>query len=283
MRSIIALVAIVILGGAGAAGLARADDKASLMAGFVPHRAVYDLTLVPGREPDKSPVQAGRARLLYEFRGSQCEGWSSSSRLVTELTPQEGNPQISDIRSNTFENAVSREFRFLTSSTVDGTLREEADGSALQDKNGELRISLKKPGKREVSPSGQILFPTEHLTLLLASARAGQNVVEADLFDGSENGDKIYATTAIVGRGRVTSLPEGDPAAIDELRGKPRWPFTVSFFDRAAKGGEQTPLYDLAVEIYENGITRTMSLNYPGFTMKGGLTKLELLPVTPCK
>ena len=43
------------------------------------------------------------------------------------------------------------------------------------------------------------------------------------------------------------------------------------------------PLYDLAVEIYENGITQSMTLNYSSFSMKGKLTRLELLPITPCK
>lgn len=263
---------------------ARGDDKAALLAGYVPHRAVYDLVLVPGRNPEKSPVQAGRARMLYEFSGNQCEGWSTTTRLITELTPQEGQAQISDIRSNTFENPVTKEFRFLTSSTVDGVVREEADGTAVQDKAGQLKIALKKPAKRNVTPGAEIVYPTQHLTLLLSAAKASQTVIEADLFDGSENGDKIYATTAIAGRGRLTPLADGDPGAIPELRGKPRWPFTVSFFDRAAKGGgEQIPLYDLFVEVYENGITQTMTLNYSSFSMKGALTKLELLPITPCK
>lgn len=281
MRSWLRLAAFVMAVGCVPA---HADEGAALLAGYLPHRAVYDLVLIPGRDPDKSPVQAGRARMLYEFRGNQCEGWSTTTRLLTELTPQEGNPQISDIRSHTFENPLTKEFRFLTSSTVDGTLREEADGTALQDKTGQLKIALKKPSKRDVNPGPDIVYPTQHLTLLLLAAKSAQKVVEADLFDGSENGDKIYATTAIIGRGRVTPLADGDPGAIPELRGKPRWPFTVSFFDRAAKGGgEQTPLYDLSVEIYENGITQSMTLNYSSFSMKGDLTKLELLPITPCK
>lgn len=280
-----ALVSMLVL---AAATLAKAqglpEDQAKLAAGFLAHKAVYDLTLAPGADPDKSPVQAGRARLLYEFRGNSCEGWSTTTRLVTELTPQEGRPQISDIRSSTFENLASHEFRFLTNTTVDGAVREEADGTASQNKNGELTINLKKPAARKVTPGGTVLFPTQHLIFLLNAAKSGEKIAEADLFDGSENGDKIYATTTVIGRGKVTALPAGDPAALPELKGLPRWPLTVSFFDRSVKGGgEQTPIYELSTDVYENGITQTMSLNYSNFSMKGKLISLELLKQAPCK
>lgn len=276
-------LAIVVIPGGLAAETPEAIRQ-QLAAGLISHKAVYDLELAPGRNPDKSPVQAGRARLVYEFRGSVCEGWSTMTRLVTELTPQEGSPQLSDIRSNTFENAGACEFRFLTSSSVDGVVREQSDGTASQDKENRLTIKLKKPEKRDVTPGADIFYPTQHLLKLMTSARMAEKVVEADLFDGSETGEKIYSTTAIIGQARTTPLPDGDPGALAELKGKPRWPIIVSFFDRAAKSdGEQMPIYDLSAEIYENGITQSMNLNYPNFTMKGKLTSLELLPQAKCK
>ena len=258
--------------------------KAELNAGYLPHRAVYDLVLAPGANPDKSPVQTARARMLYEFTGSVCEGWSTTTRLLTELTPQEGTPQVSDISSKTFENIQTREFRFLTRSVVDGEVREEADGVAHQDKESQLKIALKKPSKRDVAPTGPVLFPTQHLTAILMAAHNGEKVIEADLFDGSEHGDKIYATTTIIGRPRLTAPPAGYPTEKAKLNQLPRWPMTVSFFDRQAKNdGEQIPLYELNLEVYDNGITYSMTLGYSSFNMKGTLTSLELLPVSACK
>lgn len=258
-------------------------DQIGPASNYVPHRAVYDLVLVPGRDPDKSPVQSARARLLYDYRGSVCEGWTTEQRFVLELTPQEGEPQVSDQRVTTFENIQNKEFRFLTRTTIDGVLREEADGVATQDKNNQLKIALKKPAKRDVAPGGNILFPTQHVTAVLAAAQAGEKIIEIDLFDGSENGDKIYATTSIIGRPRQTPL-EGEAATKAELLGKPRWPLNVSFFDKVTKGnGEQLPAYELSIEIFENGVTYSMLLNYSNFALKGTLTSVEFFPLKPCK
>ncbi len=43
------------------------------------------------------------------------------------------------------------------------------------------------------------IFPNDHTLRLLAAARAGQRIVEVKVYDGSDGGEKIYDTTAIIG------------------------------------------------------------------------------------
>ena len=59
---------------------------------------------------------------------------------------------------------------------------------------------------------------------------------------------------------------------------------TVSYFDKAMpRGGEQTPVYAIAFELYENGISRALMLDYNDFVITGELTALELRDTKPCK
>ena len=67
------------------------------------------------------------------------------------------------------------------------------------------------------------------------------------------------------------------------LAGLKRWPVTVSYFDQAAKPGEQAPIYSIKFELYENGISRALLLDYNDFVISGELTSLEIRDTKPCK
>ena len=71
-------------------------------------------------------------------------------------------------------------------------------------------------------------------------------------------------------------------AALKNLR---RWPVTISYFDKNAKegSGEQTPVYSIGFELYENGISRALMLDYGDFTVIGNMTQLDIKDPTPCK
>ena len=57
-----------------------------------------------------------------------------------------------------------------------------------------------------------------------------------------------------------------------------RWPVTISYFDHAVveKSGEQTPVYAITFELYENGVSRALLLDYGDFVLTGEMTSLEL-------
>ena len=57
--------------------------KASAVVPFLPHQALYDLSLVKSR--GSNPVNSARGRILYDFSGSACEGYTSELRQVSEL------------------------------------------------------------------------------------------------------------------------------------------------------------------------------------------------------
>ena len=95
---------------------------------LAPHRAVYDLAL--GRARDASQVAAVRGRILYDFDGNACEGYTLKFRQVSELDSGEGKVSTSDLRSTTWEGGDAKAFKFTSENFLDQNLVDTVDGNA---------------------------------------------------------------------------------------------------------------------------------------------------------
>jgi len=59
------------------------------------------------------------------------------------------------------------------------------------------------------------------------------------------------------------------------------WPINISYFD-GKENGEETPAFEFAFDVFENGIASKVLINYGVFSMKGKLNSLELLEGPGC-
>jgi EipB-like len=237
------------------------------------HRAVYDLTLQKAIG-SKSPTSA-HGRIAFDFTGSACEGYVQNFRQLTELQPAEGPTRVSDMRSLTFEDGEGRNFTFKTRTSVDNEQTDEVDGRAQRPPQGPVSVDLVKPKAAKLDFDHDVLFPTEHLKYIVAAGKAGKNILEVKVYDGSDNGDKIYSTTTIIGK-PIASPAADKTAHIPQLEGMQRWPVTISYFDEGRK--DEAPNYILSFDLYENGISSALRLDYGDFVLAGEMTSLELLP-----
>jgi hypothetical protein len=244
------------------------------------HRAIYELKLANTR--GKSAVSA-RGRILYDFSGSACEGYKLEFRQVSELDNGEGKVTLSDLRSSTWEDATGKKYEFNSQNYLNERLIDAVDGRAERQSNG-VGVTLTKPKDRKVDLDATIVFPTEHVRRIIDAAREGKSILEFPIYDGSESGEKVYNTLTVVGR--VIAPDERAPtdaaAGQQALAGLNRWPVTVSYFDKASKGGEQVPVYSISFELYENGISRALVLDYNEFSISGELKTLEIKDSKPC-
>ena len=58
---------------------------------LVPHRAVYEMTL--GQTRSASGITGIDGRMVFEFSGSECNGYSLNMRMVTQMTDSRTNQQ----------------------------------------------------------------------------------------------------------------------------------------------------------------------------------------------
>jgi hypothetical protein len=108
------------------------------------------------------------------------------------------------------------------------------------------------------------------------------------VYDGSDNGEKVYNTLSVIGQPipGTRSIASPDPStANDQMKTLTRWPVTVSYYDRDSKGkeGEQTPVYSMSFELFENGVSRALVLDYNDFVIAGAMGRFDVRDSKPCK
>ncbi|MFT2215176.1 cell envelope integrity EipB family protein [Rhizobium giardinii] len=244
---------------------------------LVPHRAVYDLELKDASE--RSGISGMYGRMVYEFNGSACEGYTVSFRFVTKVDTGE-EVRLTDQQTTTYEDLKNGNFRFLTRSFTDEKLDKEVRGSAHEAEQG-VKVDLTSPDKRQVDLA-ESLFPTEHMLEVIDRAKKGDTLFESRIFDGSDSGDKTLITTTMVGKQRNPIADDGDAVKAGAMASKPYWPVTISYFNDDMTG-DALPIYRMEFKLYENGITRDLTMDYGDFVLTGKLADLEVFKQGDCK
>ncbi|WP_425493368.1 cell envelope integrity EipB family protein [Hoeflea prorocentri] len=271
MRLIICAIAVInlnaALGGAALAGVAET---------LVPHRAVYDLELEDASE--RSGIESMFGRMVYEFNGSECAGYTVGFRFVTQLDT--GNSvRLTDQQTTTYENLEEQTFRFITKSYVNQRLDQEVRGSAKADEDG-TSVDLTTP-RRDKLTLDPAQFPTAQMIALIERAKNGDRFFQSHLFDGSDEGRKVMLTTSVVGSPRISDIQQKELEATGKLAEQPTWPVTIAYFDET-KSQDETPVYRVSFKLYENGITRDLIMDYGEFSLKGTLSSLETFEGEGC-
>ncbi len=250
---------------------------------FAPHRAVYEVTLsstTPG-----SGVAGLSGRMVYELSGSACEGYTQNMRFVTRMTNQEGIETINDLRTSSWEELAGKRLRFSSAQYQNDEISEASQGDAARDKStASASVELVKPGKKRVSLPSGVYFPMQHASALITSAKRGQKLFSANLYDGSEKGDKYYETTAVIGKksnpgANTTAVALKEAARLAALES---WPMSISYFELGKEKQDLAPAYELAFRYFENGVTSDLKIDYGEFAIKGELKDLTFLEASKC-
>ena len=275
-------LALVVLA-AALASAGRAEATAS--GAFLSHQALYDLSLLKSR--GSNSISSARGRILYSFSGSACEGYTSEFRQVSEMNSGDDKMTLSDLRSTSWEDAAGKTYRFKIDSRMNDVESSPIDGIAER-VGDHITVKLKQPETKTFTLDGSTVFPTEQIERIIDAARAGKSILEQTVYDGSDNGEKVFSTLAVIGqpiRGE-RNFASADPSTENDLmKSMTRWPVTVSYYDRDAKSedGEQTPLYAMSFELFENGVSRALVLDYNDFVISGALGKFNVKDSKPCK
>ena len=232
---------------------------------LTPHRAIYEMTLDDARSA--SGITGIDGRMVFEFTGSTCDGYSLNMRMVTQLTDSQGQTNMTDLRSSTWEQGDGQKFRFQSAQYLNDKLSDVTMGRATREPPNEVvKVKLSQPASAELSLPGKVLFPTQHSLALIDSAIAGKDLFQAKIYDGSEKGRKVYDTTAFIG-GEVkpgTDKAELEQVSKDKGLGElVSWPVSIGYFD--AKEGDLTPSYQIDFRLYANGVSRELLIDYGDF------------------
>ena len=144
-----------------------------------------------------------------------------------------------------------------------------------------MTVKLKQPSAKTFTLGKDIVFPTEQVRRIIDAAHDGKSLLELDIYDGSEDGQKVFHTLTVIGQpvpgDRAPATPDVG-SGTDTLKGMTRWPVTVSYYDKSARenAGEQTPEYAMSFELYENGVSRALKLDFNDFVIGGAMSKFDI-------
>lgn len=250
---------------------------------LAPHRAVYDISL--DHSTVGSTVEQLQGRMVYELQGNACEGYTQNLRFVTRATSKDGSTRLSDLRTSSWEDAASNKLRFGFQNYFDNQLADKTTGTAEQAGGaGGLRIALRKPEPTTTEVKREAMFPIHHAKTIIAAAKHGDTLVSANFYDGSDKGQKVYATTAIIGK--PVSGPDG--LSVEKVENGPRpetiesWPVAMSYFNASDQKRDAVPEFEMSYRFHANGLTSTFVIDHGDFAFKGELVELRYLPVSEC-
>ena len=233
-------------------------------------------------------ISGARGKILYKFAGSSCEGYTTEFRQVSQLDTGEDKTTLSDLRSTSWEDGEGKSYRFKIDTRMNDSDGTSVDGIAERGADGAIAVKLKQPAVKTFTLGKETVFPTEQVKRIIEAARAGKTILELVVYDGSDNGEKVYNTLTVIGQpipgDRAPKTPDVSTTN-DTLKALTRWPVTVSYYDRATKSdsGEQTPAYAMSFELYEDGVSRALVLDYNDFVISGAMNKLDVKDSKPCK
>lgn len=279
MKKRAVLTKSLILAGLCMVGVPTATNAA---AGLAPHRAVYDLKLADARE--RSGIRAARGRLAVEISAAGCDGWTVNVRFLNQFTLRRGKTSMLDIHNSSFETADGRTMDFSSREYVNGKLQTEAKGRARIG-SGSGAVAMSKPKEETFNLPKDTAFPLAHTRRLLELARDGKTIDEVNLYEGSAD-KKVYTATSVIGvkrePGKAKHANQGKHN--DALKPLASWPMTVSYYDPTEKvEGEQVPSHQMSFQLFDNGVTGDLTIDYGDFKMRGALTHLEMLDPPDCK
>lgn len=242
------------------------------------HRAVYEITL-DSKRPAKG-VDGARGRLAFDFTGDACDGYAMSFRQVTVLETSEAGLRTVDSRMTTLEEADRAGFRFKIDNDQTGTPREAVDGRAGKTAK-DYAVKLTRPKPETFTISSEVVFPTEHLKDIVRAARRGEATFAVKVFDGSDEGKQVYDTLSVIGAPTKSGADAVEAPLKSELfTNMPRWPVKISYFKKDSS--DNTPAYTVSFELYDNGVTRAVKMDYNDFTLDAKLTDLKVHPASAC-
>ncbi|HXP72774.1 MAG TPA: cell envelope integrity EipB family protein [Stellaceae bacterium] len=258
-------------------GLAQATE-------ISPHRALYSLSLESSKAG--SGVVDASGAMIYEW-GETCDAWTVQQRFRLRLVYEDADPVELSSTLVSWESKDGLRYRFNERRLRNGEPDEEVRGEARLDGPGKGgKADFTKPDATTLTLAPNVLFPTAHTLLLIERAKAGDNFLSRDVFDGATE-DNASQISAVIGTRMEPSATDEKAASGNKdkqlkspLIERPSWRVRLAFFPADTKSDE--PDYELGMRLFDNGVSGDMSLDYSDYVIRAKLDEIEPLSKPAC-
>ena len=257
-----------------AAGLGIGSAANAGAAEIVPHHALYSMSL--GSTHGDAGVTGAGGTMAYQW-GETCDGWTVEQRYRLKMAYAESSDV--SIASNfvTWEAKDGLKYRFNQKETRNGKDNEEIRGQAKLDgpeKGG--TVEFEKPQAKSIKLPPGVLFPSAQTIFLIDKAKAGENFISRQIFDGATVENAVLVS-AVIG---AKVEPDEESAKKSPLLNRPGWRVRLAFFPADQKA--EKPDYELGMLLLDNGVSKDMVIDYGDYAIHATLDDIEPLPKPGC-
>jgi len=238
---------------------------------LAPHQAGYTIVLDEARDASIAAVSGQVVLGLQKV----CEGWVQQQSNLMNMHLPSGDVIPQSVSFSSLESGTHYRFTAKVGDATDGSIMGSAD---MPVGGGAGRAVYSRPQDATFVLPPDTLFPVAHTRFLIDGAKAGKAQLESHIFEGAEvEGAKLLVAF-------VSPLSGNAKAIIDALGGdlvrRPGWNFHLAYFDPADQTG--VPLYEVEVDLLDNGVALRWMLDYGSFVAEMKLGKIEALPPPHC-
>ena len=232
------------------------------------YRAIYDVSLAKGYNNRVFSEMSGR--VVHEFQ-KVCGGWVLQQEGAMELRLVEGGLVPDYMTFSSWEADDGSRYRYSLSRNKDPS--QTILGDANMGAGGGV-ASFQKPEAVQFNLPKGTLFPIAHTKEMIARAEKGEIQFNAVTFEGTEvEGAKLISAF-------VSKLAPGGAGSNNKLTDRPGWVMRMAYFDPETPTPE--PIYEIEVDLLDNGIAKRWLLGYDGYGAEMILKKVEAIPAGEC-
>ena len=238
---------------------------------IVSHKGYYDLEFLTDEAPSVVEGGSGKSSFLLE---KQCKGWALKETFVInfKLNNKDNSKNFSIFSS--FEDFTAKNFSFEHLDKNDFEKEKFYSGYVKKNKNVLDGMIFDKKNEK-LTFNKDILFPTEHLKILLENAKKNINFHTAKVFFGSDKDNLVKIVSSFIGK-KINS----DVSIENDLLKKQVWPIQLSFYNLNQKNPD--PNTKVIAYVDESGIAHSYTVDYGSYRMKGKLVGIEKVSKLKC-
>ena len=229
------------------------------------HKAIYDIRMKSAGTG--SQVLDVRGKMLFTFKKS-CDGWISNHKFALDYEYTGTSPVQIESKFTSFEKFDGTLLNFSSSRMANGEQDQELRGLAKTNIN---KATYSIPENLSFDLSKTTLFPAMHTVKLIEAAEQGKKIVNATVFDGSDDQGPVEIN-AVIGK---KFMGEPDDKLNQKLTSRSGWSMRLAVFPNAKDDNQTTSDYEMTMTLQENGIIRDMLIDYHNFSVTQKLVALE--------
>jgi hypothetical protein len=257
----------------------RSNSQKSELA---PHRALYSVKL--GSSKNGGHVSDITGKMFFSL-ADDCHAWNIEQKMQVRFYYSEG--EVSDNTSDLIsrENKDGSNYVFYSRRKNDNDAPEILRGEANLTDNGLGKASYGGDAGKQIAFMSATTFPVHHTLELLKQARSGKNFFTTDVFDGAdENGynqiSAFIGSAVAADTNKMTPAKAEAKSADEALTNQTGYPIRMAFF--APNNDRGSPDYEMDMVLLDNGVIKSMRVDYGDFSMTADLIKAESLPAAKC-